>query len=434
MIHGPNSQFSGAYTIGKRYESAIYQTNPNPGPNHYSINPIDKPIGFKFSKSNRKPLYQPSIAPDPGAYDLKFQTISQTSPSAVFTTAKDHQERVFEIGPGSYNWTDQKKAPAFTFQSKFDSIGNQILQNPGPGTYEIKHYHTHQPQNKGLSTSQRANHLTSSTPGPGSYDVEIPKYSTNIKFPKSQRSLEQSEFGPGPGAFDLSIPKQQGITFGVKGNQQTEKQSVPGPGSYKLKSFVGYDERDLKQNKVKGAKIGTSKRSSQNFLKLGPSPLDYDVSKYKYPTRHASFGSAVRSSIVPNEKTPGPGQYMVDSKLRRNGPVIPKASKDFNSLDNNPGPGKYNPNISMSTNKGPSYHIAGKYEKPQEDSLVGPGRYNIQRNINDGPKYTFPTLEKSMDNKSLDINQQNPQVYLIRSHCYEIQQTIGYIPPYNLQN
>ena len=28
--------------------------------------------------------------------------------------------------------------------------------------------------------------------------------------------------------------------------------------------------------------------------------------------------------------------YMVDSKLRRNGPIISKASKDFNSLDNTP--------------------------------------------------------------------------------------------------
>ncbi|CAD8047505.1 unnamed protein product [Paramecium sonneborni] len=425
MIHGPNSPFSGAFTIGKRYESAIYQSNPNPGPNHYSINPIDKPIGFKFSKSNRKPLYQKSIAPDPGAYDLKFQTISQNSPSAIFATAKDHQKRGLEIGPGSYNWTDQKKAPAFTFQSKFDSIGNQILQNPGPGSYDIKHHLTLQPQNKGLSTSKRVNYLTSSTPGPGQYEVEIPKFSTSIKFPKSQRSLDISQIGPGPGAFDLTIPKQQGITFGVKGNQQIEKSNVPGPGSYELKSFVEYDEREQKQNKIKGVKIGTSNRSSSNLLKIGPSPLDYDVSKYKYPTRHASFGSAVRQSIITNDQTPGPGAYMIDSKLRKNGPIIPKASKDFSNLDNIPGPGKYNPNISISSNKGPSYNIAGKYEKPLESSLVGPGRYNIQRNISDGPKYTFPTLEKSMENKSIDINQ---------SHCYEIQQTIGYIPPYNLHN
>ncbi|CAK60377.1 unnamed protein product (macronuclear) [Paramecium tetraurelia] len=75
MIHGPNSQFSGAFTIGKRYECAIYQTNPNPGPNHYSVNPIDKPTGYKFSKSNRKPLYQASVAPDPGTYDSKLQAI-----------------------------------------------------------------------------------------------------------------------------------------------------------------------------------------------------------------------------------------------------------------------------------------------------------------------------------------------------------------------
>jgi len=33
---------------------------------------------------------------------------------------------------------------------------------------------------------------------------------------------------------------------------------------------------------------------------------------------------------------------MVDSKLRRNGPVISKASKDFSSLDNTPVNSKIN--------------------------------------------------------------------------------------------
>lgn len=69
------------------------------------------------------------------------------------------------------------------------------------------------------------------------------------------------------------------------------------------------------------------------------------------------------------------------------------------------GPGRYNPNDSMTSNKGPSYHIAKRYDKPQESGLIGPGRYNIPRDINDGPKYTFPNLEKSMENKSIDLNQ-----------------------------
>ncbi|CAD8132450.1 unnamed protein product [Paramecium pentaurelia] len=419
MIHGPNSQFSGAFTIGKRYECAIYQTNPNPGPNHYSVNPIDKPTGYKFSKSSRKPLYQSTIAPDPGTYENKIQAILPHTSSVRFTKAKETSPKETEIGPGSYNLSDQKKAPAFTFQSRFDSIGSEIMKTPGPGNYELEHIHTQKPQNKGFSTSQRTNILLSNHPGPGSYEIEIPKFSTKIKFPKSQRSMDWSHVGPGPGAFDLNLPKQQGITFGSKRNQQIDRANVPGPGSYDP------DVLDGKFKSIKGAKIGKSERSSQNFSKIGPSPLDYDVSNYKYPTRHASFNKAMRPSMISTERTPGPGSYIIDSKLKKNGAIIPKASKDQINLEHLPGPGRYNPNDSMTSNKGPSYHIAKKYDKPQESSLLGPGRYNIIRDVNDGPKYTFPTLEKSMEKKSIDLNQ---------SHCYEIQQTIGYIPQYALHN
>ncbi|CAK60376.1 unnamed protein product (macronuclear) [Paramecium tetraurelia] len=293
------------------------------------------------------------------------------------------------------------------------------MKTPGPGNYQLEQSHTQRPKNKGFSTSQRTNILLSNHPGPGSYEIEKPKFQTNIKFPKSQRSMDWSQIGPGPGAFDLNSPKQQGITFGSKTNQQIDRANVPGPGSYDPDVVEG------KFKSIKGAKIGKSERSSQNFSKLGPSPLDYDVSNYKYPTRHASFNKAMRPSIISTERTPGPGSYTIDSQLKKNGAIIPKAPKDQINFENLPGPGKYNPNDSMISNKGPSYHIAKKYDKPQESSLLGPGRYDIIRDINDGPKYTFPTLEKSMEKKSIDLN---------HSHCYEIQQTIGYIPQYVLHS
>ncbi|CAD8076946.1 unnamed protein product [Paramecium sonneborni] len=348
-----------------------------------------------------------------------FQAILPHTSSVVFTTAKEASPRDTEIGPGSYNLSDQKKAPAFTFQSRFDSIGNEIMKTPGPGNYEIEHPHTNRPKNKGFSTSQRTNMLLSNHPGPGSYELEKPKFLTNIKFPKSQRNINWSQIGPGPGAFDLNLPKNQGFTFGSKTNQQIDRSNVPGPGSYNT------DVADGKFKRIYGTKIGKSERNSQNFQKIGPSPLDYDVSNYKYPTRHASFNKAMRPSMISTERTPGPGAYVIETKLKKNGPIIPKASKDEIHMENLPGPGKYNPNDSMISNKAPSYPIAKKYHKPQESSLLGPGRYNIPRDINDGPKYTFPTLEKSMEKKSIDLNQ---------SHCYEIQQTVGYIPQYILHN
>lgn len=55
-------------------------------PNHYSVNPLDKPTGYKFSKSNRKPLYQPSIAPDPGVYENKIQAFNRITFLGNFTS------------------------------------------------------------------------------------------------------------------------------------------------------------------------------------------------------------------------------------------------------------------------------------------------------------------------------------------------------------
>lgn len=36
----------------------------------------------------------------------------------------------------------------------------------------------------------------------------------------------------------------------------------------------------------------------------------------------------MRPSMISTERTPGPGTYTIDSKLKKNGAIIPKASKD----------------------------------------------------------------------------------------------------------
>lgn len=72
--------------------------------------------------------------------------------------------------------------------------------------------------------------------------------------------------------------------------------------------------------------------------------------------------------------------------------------------DSYPGPGRYNPNESAILNKGPSYHIAGKHEKIEEMSVLGPGRYNLSRDLTDGPKYKFGQDERSKEQYSIDHN------------------------------
>ncbi|CAD8144285.1 unnamed protein product [Paramecium octaurelia] len=411
MIHGPNSSFSGAFSIGKKIQALGTQNN-TPGPDHYNLT-TPQSSGFKFSKSVRKQLYEPKPIPEPGAYDPNLSIIQPNPPNIKFSKAQEQEKLPLDIGPGTYNWSDQKKSPAFTFQNKFENPGNDVLNTPGPGHYDIKESHSLQPINKGFTTSTRLNMLLSNGPGPGSYNLETLKVQTSMKFPKQQRTIDKLDPTPGPGAFLTVVQSKQGISFGKKLQAQSEKQFVPGPGTYQLKSFA--------EQISKGTKIGTSNRS-QMLLQQGPSPLNYDISQYKPPSKYSSFGNAERKTMQEkSEYTPGPGTYYLGVSLSKLGPVIGKSSKEQMVIhDSLPGPGKYNLNDTFS--RGPSYHIAGKHEKQQEQSLVGPGRYQINRDITDGPKFKFSTKEKT---DSKDHSQ---------SQFYDIQASLGFIPKYLLQN
>jgi len=48
---------------------------------------------------------------------------------------------------------------------------------------------------------------------------------------------------------------------------------------------------------------------------------------YEY-INNFSFNKAIRPSMISTERTPGPGSYTLDMKFKKNGPIIPKASKD----------------------------------------------------------------------------------------------------------
>lgn len=49
-----------------------------------------------------------------------------------------------------------------------------------------------------------------------------------------------------------------------------------------------------------------------------------------------SFNKAMRPSMISTERTPGPGAYVIETKLKKNGPIIPKASKDEIHMENLP--------------------------------------------------------------------------------------------------
>jgi hypothetical protein len=54
----------------------------------------------------------------------------------------------------------------------------------------------------------------------------------------------------------------------------------------------------------------------------------------------------------------------------------------------------------MVSHKSPSYPIVSKHEKKEEFTVLGPGRYDIKRNLSDNPKFSFGLDEKIKDDNT----------------------------------
>ena len=216
-----------------------------------------------------------------------------------------------------------KKGPQFPKAKRFKEF--QIENNVGPGLYDIDNsmISSHLGTKLGLGNKSPIvlPHLLNN-PGPGSYEiVDLNNLKTSItrgvKFPHSNHSsfdeILKSSIGPSVGTYEINknlfkTKKKRKETFGKADRYNYIRIELPslGPGKYDI---IG---KFLLNNKMCfGEKFGFSEaeRLKQKMNKKLPGPGAYNVREIK-KSRIIHFGKCKRPDIfVSTSVSPGPGAY-----------------------------------------------------------------------------------------------------------------------------
>jgi hypothetical protein len=265
-------------------------------------------------------------------------------------------------GPGQYNLSSRLgESPKYTMSTKAGALDmSKFVCSPGPGNYNPNFNSMF----KSYSYSMRIRPNSSKsefTPGPGNYNLRterslvVPSYKFGNEK-KCELLNTTSKFVPGPGNYktteDLGkhAPK---FSFGKEMRGDRGRPMTPGPGAYQHKYLTG----------TEGPKITMSARPQSSGLKNGvPGPGQYNLNLTMHP------------------KSP---EYKIGTSQRNGG---------FKYLEDMPGPAQYSPIDSRSTRpKSPAWGMGTGMRKPlnTSEAVPGPGNYNINSKVGEGPKYTL---------------------------------------------
>lgn len=235
-----------------RFGSAIrgnsYKNN-NPGPGAYSSNGgVSRSIPkYSFRKRLKTKYGTSRETPGPGTYQVKVPKSNIAYTMRPKTGVKPLIIGSERVGPGTYEKDEVINKPrvrcVFSKSSRFKS-NRKINRNVGPGSYELpstrsKIAYTMRPKT-GLGD------FKNDVPGPGQYFPKVDLvYSKNAMpvFGKQKRGKENSRIKSmrkvGPGSYNPKmIGKKLGWTFGKDAKLPEAKKFGPGPGQYKIKSFL----------------------------------------------------------------------------------------------------------------------------------------------------------------------------------------------------
>jgi hypothetical protein len=198
-----------------------------------------------------------SQTPGPGAYDLS-SLIGTDAPSIAMKGRGIDTTRDCSPGPGTYDLIDSisnlKSSPGYKVgRSKRDylSSANNL---PGPGAYDPRLLNT----SLGISLKSKLEpKISSSTPGPGTYQAVTPSkvkkgnptYSFGLSPERDrvyQRALNQV-LTLGPGQYDVHSINDQMVLAGKtligysfqKSKSPNRFDDIPGPGTYEVQSSFG---------------------------------------------------------------------------------------------------------------------------------------------------------------------------------------------------
>lgn len=252
---------------------------------------------------------------------------------------------------------------------------------PGPGSYNANQRNKTNNPSWRLGTSSRSVERRSEVPGPGTYNSpgKVSAAAPHYGF-GSKTSTEFRSFTPGPGTYNAGSlrgydQKPPSYSFRIKSAHPDDKTKVPGPGTYDQTSKVA-------NQAAPAYKIGSSKRDDIYRSGSTPGPGTYTTrpnSAYGQGPKYG-FGSSERDSIDGMNRTaPGPGAYNYKGGFEEGGKgtsLVPRRPESALFAAKSPGPGAYNPSLSMKTAP-PAYRIGSAVRDSKDrSSTPGPGNYN----------------------------------------------------------
>ena len=363
------------------------------GPCAYSLPPlIPEGPSYSFGQAGRfhTPTNQPKIVYSsltPEKYREIPQTLRSPEPRTKSKSMPPEMFRrraLFEVsdspGPGHYTLSSTLYNKDFKLKGKYHE--SKPLNTPGPGAYRAI---PEPPRGFPVQTEPR---FRTQSPGPGGFNVNLPKLSPGPSYSFGSRPKSASPCPtPGPGAYDLpplAEPSKISIRSRVK---SLEPFNTPGPGSYRpaeSRSPTGFSH---------GLPLVTNDSSSS------PGPAAYQVEmrptgpKYSMGKRFeckteadnrelsdpiSSFTG--RAAILvgkptenPRNLSPGPGAYRVKELGTGFAFSQGKGSRE-QKIEISPGPGEYNKEL---TPVGPKFSLAGRPSPPKHEVSPGPGHYDL---------------------------------------------------------
>ena len=193
------------------------------------------------------------------------------------------------------------------------------------------------------------------TPGPGTYEFHVKNKKTAPAF---RQGSEKRAFGitnktvlgvPGANTYkpNLTFTQSSGSkwVFGseVRKGPVDSKQNSPGPGNYALEP-IAFDSK--RPRFYVGQKIKAPKETT-----VVPGAGSYNPSPENIKKKEPSYlmGAKLGSSLITNNKVPGPGNYEAHLKDKKDAPKygFGSSTRDEKLKLNVPGPGSYRINSSI---------------------------------------------------------------------------------------
>jgi hypothetical protein len=330
-----------------------------------------------------------------------------------------------------------------------------MMDNPGPGAYELKPTVGAQYGSTPVTIKPRRPivHTQSDLPGPGAYDLKA-MVGVGNKYTIRHRTTELTYMNdvPGPGRYDerraiardqklqstmgsrttnghnrtsnmeapapntYNVQKPPGTgqpKFSIGGRLKSHKTSddAPGPGAYNVHDKLDAPTGDRKKRAAKftlGARLDPYKKNGTT----GPGPASYDIRPMIGRQAMAkSIGQSKRSSVHRHD-TPGPGTYSLKNTVGGLGTMMSTVTprRFYKPQGATPGPAEYNPLKPLGTSAkkmtvhtryrggpGDMMHLG--------DSSPGPQAYKLKPAIgNDSLKMSISSRKRAV----LDESYKNP--------------------------